>query len=105
HSNIPEGQNSQHADTEINELRGVSKHMHQIVTEEKQEYCNHGRNTHGYPYAMFCTFFHAIEALGTYVLPCECGHGVAKGEIGHHGKTVNTHDNYISRDDHLAEAV
>jgi len=60
---------------------------------------------HGNQGSVSCALFHSVQLSGAHILPSEGGHGTAEGEVGHHGKAVDPHDDHIAGNDQLSEAV
>ena len=94
-----------HGDSQIDQLGSVCKQVEQEVTEEQQNDGNAGGESRGDE----TTLLHALEDpvvfACAHVLSGVDRHCLTKGEVGHHGKAVHTHDDNIAGNDSFAHCV
>ena len=75
------------------------------VAEEQQDDRDGGGKGECQRAALLHALVDTVKLAGTHILARVNGHGLAEGEVGHHGETVDPHDDHIAGNHGLAHSI
>ena len=103
--NVADGKDHHQTVAQVNQFNRIGEDVHQRLAEEQDDARDNGRSTNRHQRTLLCALDNAVILTCADVLTGKGGQRHTEGEVRHHGKTVDTHDNDVCGNELLAEAV